>query len=74
MVVRVQTKPTLTLGTPQKLFSREGIRVDRPEGVIDGYDVTADGQQFVILEGVEAPNERRVLNVVQNWFAEFRRK
>jgi hypothetical protein len=51
MVVQVQTKPTLTLGTPQKLFSREGIRVDRPEGVVDGYDITPDGQHFVMLEG-----------------------
>jgi serine/threonine protein kinase len=74
MVVPVQTKPTFSLGTPQKLFSREGIRADRPEGVLDSYDVTPDGQHFVMLEGAEAPNERRVLNVVQNWFAEFRRK
>jgi hypothetical protein len=41
---------------------------------LDGYDVTPDGQHFVILEGVEAQNERQVLNVVQNWFAEFQRK
>ena len=74
MVVPVQTKPTFVLGTPQKLFSREGIRADRPEGVLDSYDVTPDGQHFVMLEGAETANERRVLNVVQNWFAEFRPK
>ncbi|MCM3905204.1 MAG: serine/threonine-protein kinase [Pyrinomonadaceae bacterium] len=73
IVVPVRTKPALALGTPQKLFSREGIRADRPEGTLDSYDVTPDGQHFVMLEGAEAPNERRVLNVVQNWFAEFSR-
>ena len=50
------------------------LRADRPEGVVDGFDVTPDGQHFVMLESAETPNESRVLNVVQNWFAEFKDK
>jgi eukaryotic-like serine/threonine-protein kinase len=74
MVVKIQTKPTLVLGTPQKLFSQAGVHVDRPSGVLDGYDVTPDGQHFVMLEGLEDPNKHQVLTVVQNWFFEFRNK
>jgi eukaryotic-like serine/threonine-protein kinase len=74
MVVKVQIRPTLVVGTPEKLFTRPGIHVDRPAGVLDGYDVTPDGQHFVMLESVEAQNDRQVLNVVQNWFSEFQSK
>ena len=35
------------------------------------YDVTPDGQRFVLAEAVESAS-RREIHVVQNWFEEFR--
>ncbi len=39
----------------------------------DGFDVTADGERFVMLRPVEdESNVQPVLVVVQNWYAEFK--
>jgi serine/threonine protein kinase len=74
MAVHVQTKPSLVLGQPQKLFSRRPVRSDRPEGLYDAYDVSADGQRFVMLQSDEQQTTSQKLIVVQNWFAEFRER
>jgi hypothetical protein len=49
MAVHVQTRPSLVLGQPQKLFSRRPVAADRAEGFYDSYDVSADEQRFVML-------------------------
>ena len=72
MAVPVRTKPSLVLGQPQKLFARQPIHADRPYGLYDGYDVTADGQHFVMLQSAEQQTINQTLTVVQNWFAEFK--
>jgi serine/threonine protein kinase len=72
MVVHVQTKPTLVLGQPQKLFSRRPVAADRAEGFYDSYDVSADGQRFVMLQSDEQSTTSQKLIVIQNWFAEFK--
>jgi hypothetical protein len=74
MAVPVRTKPSLVLGSPEKLFSRQPVQVDRPSGLYDGYDVSADGQHFVMLQGTEQQSLSQTLTVVQNWFAEFKDK
>jgi len=74
MAVHVQTKPTLVLGQPQKLFSRRPVGADRAEGFYDGYDVSANGQRFVMLQSDEQQSTNQKLTVVQNWFAEFKDK
>jgi Tol biopolymer transport system component len=61
MAVSVESVPSMSLGTPTKLFSAEWAW---------GYDVTPDGQRFLLVRDVGEiadPN----LAVVQNWFAEF---
>ena len=72
MAVRVSTDPTLSLGSPQKLFSSEGLVLERSHLLT--YDVTPDGERFVLaepaVEGAEVPEP--TIRVVQNWFAEFR--
>ncbi len=35
------------------------------------YDVTSDGQRFVLIEPL-APDTKAEIQVVQNWFSEFR--
>ncbi len=75
MVVHVQTKPTLVLGQPQKLFTRQRpVGADRPEGFYDSYDVSADGQRFVMLQSDEQTTTSQKLIIIQNWFAEFKDK
>ena len=74
MVVHVETKPSLVLGQPQKLFSRRSVAADRPDGFYDSYDVSADGQRFVMLQSDEQQTTPQKLTVIQNWFAEFKNR
>jgi serine/threonine-protein kinase len=67
MAVPVATTPTFSAGTPHMLF--EGpFRMDGP---FRNYDVTADGQRFLmnnITEEATSP-----ITVILNWTAEVRR-
>jgi serine/threonine protein kinase len=74
MAVPVRTKPSLVLGQAQKLFARQPVQVDRPYRLYDCYDVSADGQHFVMLQSAEQRTISQTLTVVQNWFAEFKDK
>ncbi len=69
VAVPVSTEPTLSLGAPTRLFEHVGlVREGRQER---GYDVSADGQKFVVAEPVgETP--KASIRVVQNWYEEFR--
>ena len=69
MAVPVATTPTLTIGAPEKLFSDNTLRFRL--GHFLNYDVTPDGQKFILREA-EAGTSDVKLRVVQNWFAEFK--
>jgi serine/threonine-protein kinase len=70
MAVPVQLKPTLTLGPPQRLFEGR-YQVNLPGR---GYDVTADGQRFVLFQEQEhTPDAITHMTVVQNWHEQLRR-
>ncbi len=69
MAVPVATTSTLTIGAAEKLFSDDSL-VIRSGGSWLTYDVTADGQRFILREA-EAGTSDVKLRVVQNWFAEF---
>ena len=70
MAVTVQLTPTLTLGAPKRLFEGR-YQVNVPAR---GYDVTADGQRFVLLQEQErAPDVITHMMVVQNWHEELKR-
>ncbi len=81
MAVRVSTNPTLTIGKPQSLFSSEQLGF---WSGIPTYDVTSDGQRFVVPEraqaavagtdGQDGDPPRPSIRVVQNWYQEFRRR
>ena len=71
MTVAVQTEPSFTPATPEVVF--EG---NYHMGVGRGYDVTSDGQRFLMIAqdgGAEDPTAPPSLIVVQNWFEELRR-
>jgi serine/threonine-protein kinase len=69
MAVPMTTTPTLTIGTPKLLF--EGpFRIDGP---FRGYDVTPDGQRFLMVRAVEQPPTRIThMVLVQNWLEELK--
>jgi len=71
MAVPVTTTPTFSVGAAHLLF--EGpYRVDGP---FRAYDVTPDGQRFLMVRAVEQPPARITQMVlVQNWFQELKAK
>jgi len=67
--VDVAFEPTFTVGKPHVLF--EGPYLS--EGGLLDYDVTRDGQRFLMVKPVPKPNHEAEVTVVQNWFDELRR-
>jgi hypothetical protein len=72
MAVDVTTQPSFSAGKPRMLF--EGRYVPTP-GTIPNYDVSFDGQRFLMVKTTEqaqaAPTQ---INVVLNWFEELKQK
>ena len=68
MAVSVETEPTVTLGTPVKLFEA------RTPGVAlqAGYDVAPDGQRFLTIQVTDPEAGAGAIAVIENWFAEFK--
>jgi serine/threonine protein kinase/WD40 repeat protein len=71
MAVRVSTDPELKVGIPEPLFSSPGLPVSNVN--VLAYDVTRDGQRFVVSEPIETGEEvLESIRVVENWHEEFR--
>ena len=77
MRVPVKTGATFERGTPEKVFDASPYLV-RPLGAGPGrmYDVSADGQRFLMIKETSVADERppsaRII-LVQNWFEELKR-
>jgi hypothetical protein len=70
MSVPVTLAPEFTMGRPRLLF--EGPYVLVGQG---SYDVSSDGQRFLVLEPVEKELEPLThLNVVLNWFEDVKQR
>jgi serine/threonine-protein kinase len=70
VVVDVKTSPDLTVGTPRRLFEGPYVR----SGVQDrNYDVTPDGQRFLMVRAADVAEGTVRLNAVVNWFEELDR-
>jgi eukaryotic-like serine/threonine-protein kinase len=69
MAVPITTNPTFSAGAPRMLF--EGpFRIDGPRG----YDVTPDGQRFLMVQEIAQPAARLShMVLVQNWTEELKR-
>jgi len=70
MVVSVVTAPTFQAQTPRLLF--EGSYKYDPGGLVSNYDISLDGQQFMMVKETE-DQEAKQINVVLNWFEELKR-
>ncbi len=70
MMVKVETEPTFTKGNPEMVVSpgyHEGSHPTERH-----YDISPDGQRFLMLKEVEQTEKTRLV-VVQNWFEELKR-
>ncbi len=71
MAAEIAFRPDPAVGTPVLLF-------ERPYRIDDGghgprfYDISPDGQHFVMIRG-EGETEPTEFKVVQNWFQELKR-
>lgn len=73
MAVDVELQPTFTVGKPRMLFQGEYFASVFPfTGT--AYDVSADGQRFLMVKQTEQTAAAVQMNVVVNWFEELKRR
>jgi hypothetical protein len=72
VAVAVETAETFRAGAPKALFSGPYLAPQQLRGV---YDVTADGQRFVLIKRAEGENEAapQTIVIVENWLEELER-
>ena len=69
IAVEVSTSPSFTTGATTRLFRHPNLRAT----VAHRYDVSPDGQRFVLVETIESEEAKAPsIHVVENWFSEFR--
>jgi serine/threonine-protein kinase len=71
MAVDVTMQPTFSASKPRILF--EGPYVLSPRSFSD-YDVSPDGQRFLLLKADDQAQAPAQINVVLNWFEELKQK
>ncbi len=72
MAASVQTGPSFQAQTPTLLFEGPYLNGTTLAGGSVNYDVSPDGQRFVMLKGEEGSQQSQI-NVVLNWFEELKR-
>ena len=74
MSVAVSTTGGFSAGSAKPLFEHPGL--GGGGGGSSTYDVSADGQRFVVVEDVESEEGEEAkppaIHVVENWFEEFK--
>ena len=72
MSVPVSTMDGFSAGSAKPLFEHPGLG----GGISSTYDVSADGQRFVVVEDVESEEGEQAkppsIHIVENWFEEFK--
>jgi Tol biopolymer transport system component/predicted Ser/Thr protein kinase len=72
MAVDIATQPGFAAGTPRMLFEGRYEVAPVPSA---NYDVSSDGQRFLMIKPSEqAQAARTQINVVLNWFEELKRR
>jgi serine/threonine-protein kinase len=71
MVVDLAAGASFTAGKPRLLFEGQ-FRNNSANGLAE-YDVTSDGQKFLMIQESGSQSAVRQLEVVQEWFSELRR-
>jgi hypothetical protein len=70
MAVSVETEGRFKASAPRVLF--EG-NFERSGGPDPNYDVSNDGQRFVMIKGADDEPLQNQINIVLNWFEELKR-
>ena len=68
MAAKIRTEPTFTAEAPVVLFTGNYYR-----GIDRNYDISPDGQRFLMLKEVGQSADPDTLVVVLNWFEELKR-
>ena len=68
MAVAIETEPAFSAGTPTVLFEDPYFR-----NIRHVYDISSDGQRFLMIKEVSSNDAPRELRVVLNWFEELKR-
>jgi len=71
MVASIETDPTFRVGKPKELFEGSYTGSEVTPGLLQYYDISPDGQQFLMIRAVEGTTAQ--INVVLNWFEELKR-
>ena len=71
MAVEISTQPRFTAGKPHVLF--EGAYA-YGVSLVANYDVTSDGQRFIMVKSSEKLAPVTQINLVLNWFEELKRR
>jgi serine/threonine protein kinase/Tol biopolymer transport system component len=72
MAVDIVTQPSFSAGKPRMLFQGP---YERSPATSPNYDVSPDGQRFLMLKPVDAGESAPAqINVVLNWFEELKRR
>ena len=69
MAVTVRTSPDFTAGKPRLLFQAKYPKI---RGGRRNYDVTADGQRFLMISGHDQQLSTTQVNVVLEWFEDLK--
>jgi eukaryotic-like serine/threonine-protein kinase len=72
MAVEVTTQPSFSAGRPRVLFDA-GQYLPTPL-TFPNYDVSPDGQRFLMLKATEQEQAATQINVVLNWFEELKQR
>jgi hypothetical protein len=76
MRVPAKTGASFERGTPEKVFDAPYLARQPGEGLGRMYDVSADGQRFLMIKETSVADERppspRIV-IVQHWFEELKR-
>ena len=66
--IEISTGETFTAGRPKQLFRDPNLVYENPT---PNYDVSPDGERFVLVEPIEGGEPGKMV-IVQNWYEEFR--
>ncbi len=74
MEVAIETagRPSPQVGTPHKLFTRQTAGSMRFGGIPAAFDVSGDGERFLVMKSVNRDTRDRSIVVMQNWLAAFK--
>jgi eukaryotic-like serine/threonine-protein kinase len=71
MAVDIAMQPSFSAGRPRMLFERPYLSI---QTTIPSYDVSPDGQRFLMLKPTEQTQATTQINIVQNWFEELKQR